>query len=164
MRVSTFSRRFGDACLGLHRAAAALEGEGAGDHTDGERAQFLGDLGHDRSAPRARAAALAGSDEDHVGALEHFFDLVAVLLGRALAHLRVATRPQAPGELPADVELDVGVAHEQRLGVGVDGYELHTLESGVDHAVDGIDATASDADHLDHRQVVLWCADHSVPP
>ena len=37
-------------------------------------------------------------------------------------------RAEPTGELPADVELDVGVAHEQRLGVGVDRDELAALE------------------------------------
>ena len=76
------------------------------------------------------------------------------------ADLGVAAGAEAPGELPADVELHVGVAHQQRLGVGVDGDELDALQPGVDHAVDGVDAAAADADHLDDGQVVLRCADH----
>ena len=51
MRVSTFSFSFWMPGLGLHRAAAALEGERAGDHADGERAEALGDLG-DAPGPR----------------------------------------------------------------------------------------------------------------
>ena len=46
-------------------------------------------------------------------------------LGRLLAHGRIAPGTQAPGELPADVDLGLGVAHQQRLGVRVDGDELH---------------------------------------
>ena len=49
---------------------------------------------------------------------------------------------------------------QQRLRVGVDGDELHALEPGVDHAVDGVAATAADADDLDHREVVLRSAEH----
>ena len=64
---------------------------------------------------------------------------------------------EAAGELAAHVELDVGVAHEQRLRVGVDGDELDALEADLDHAVDGVDATAADADDLDDGQVVLRC-------
>jgi hypothetical protein len=40
-----------------------------------------------------------------------------------------APAPRPAGQLAADVELDVGVAHQQRLGVGVDGDELHALEA-----------------------------------
>ena len=54
MRVSTFSFRRLDALLGLHRAAAALEGERPGDDADGERAERLGDLGDDRARRRCR--------------------------------------------------------------------------------------------------------------
>ena len=62
---------------------------------------------------------------------------------------------EAAGQLPADVELDVGVAHQQRLRVGVDRDELDALEPNLDHAVDGVDAAATDADDLDDRQVVV---------
>ena len=67
----------------------------------------------------------------------------------------VRARAEAVGELPADVELRLGVGHEQRLGVGVHGDELHALEPDLDHAVDGVDATAADANDFDHCQVVL---------
>ena len=101
----------------------------------------------------AGAAALAGGDEDHVRALQRLLDLVAALVGRAVAHLRVGACAEAARELVADLKLDVGVAHLQRLGVGVDGDELHALEAGVDHAVYGVGAAAADADDLDDRQV-----------
>jgi hypothetical protein len=64
---------------------------------------------------------------------------------------------EAPGQLAADVELDVGVAHQQGLRVGVDRDELDALEADLDHPVDGVDAAAADADDLDDRQVVLRC-------
>src|SRR5437588_3418 len=61
----------GHAVLGLARAVGALELERLGDHADGQRADLvLGDLGDDGRGARAGAAALAGGDEDHVGALE----------------------------------------------------------------------------------------------
>ena len=34
------------------------------------------------------------------------------------------------------------------------------FEPGVDHAVDGVDAAAADADDLDDGEVVLGCAGH----
>ena len=45
----------------------------------------------------AGAAALAGGDEHHVGALEDLLDLVAVLLGGLAADLGVAARRRGPG-------------------------------------------------------------------
>ena len=122
-----------------------------------------GDPGHDRRAAGAGAAALAGGDEDHVGALEDLLDLVGVVLGRLAADLGVGAGAEAAGQLAADVELHVGVAHEQRLRVGVDGDELDALEPDLDHPVDGVDAAAADADDLDDREVVLRCR-HGVRP
>ena len=156
MRVSTSARRPVDAGVGLAAAATALEAERAGHHADGQGAQRAGDLGHDGCAAGAGAAALAGRDEDHVGALEDLLDLLGVVLGGLAADLGVGAGAEAAGELAADVELDVGVAHEQRLRVGVDGDELHALEADLDHPVHGVDAATADADDLDHCQVVLW--------
>src|SRR3954447_25385440 len=85
-----------------------------------------------------------------------------MVLRGLLADLGVGAGAEAPGELPADVELDVGVAHEQGLGVGVDRDELHTLEPDLDHPVDGVDTATADADDLDDRQVVLCCC-HGLP-
>ena len=85
-----------------------------------------------------------------------------VVLGGLAADLGVGAGAEAAGELAADVELDVGVAHQQRLRVGVDGDELDALEADLDHPVDGVDAAAADADDLDDRQVVLRSC-HCVP-
>ena len=147
----------GDARLGLVGAATALEGERPGDDADGERAERLGDPGDDRCATGAGAAALARGDEDHVGALEDLLDLLGVVLGGLLADLGVGAGAETAGQLAADVELDVGVAHQQRLRVGVDRDELDALEPDLDHPVDGVDAAAADADDLDHGEVVLRC-------
>ena len=116
-----------------------------------------GDPGHDGRAAGAGAAALAGGHEHHVGALHDLFDLVGVVLGGLRAHLGVGAGAEAAGELAADVELDVGVAHEEGLGVGVDRDELDALESDLDHPVDGVDPAATDTHDLDDGQVVLRC-------
>ena len=140
--------------LGLLGAAPALERERPRDHADGERLQLAGELGHDRRGAGAGAAAFAGGDEDHVGALQRLLQLVAALLRRGLADGRVGAGAEAARGLRADVDLDVGVAHQQRLRVGVDGDELDAREARVDHAVDGVRAAAADTDDLDHREVV----------
>ena len=155
MSVSTSARSASMPGVGLDRAAAALEGERPGDHADGQRAERACDPRDDRGAAGTGAAALARRDEDHVGAAQDVLDLVLVVLGGLLAHLGVGAGAEAARQLAADVELDVGVGHEQGLGVGVDGDELDTLEADLDHAVHGVDAAAADADDLDDRQVVL---------
>src|SRR3546814_3218031 len=86
--------------------------------------------------------------------------LLAVLLGSLTTDLGVGSGAEAAGELAADVELHVGVAHEQRLRGGVDGDELEALQACVDHAVDGVEAAAAEPDDLDYRQVVLRVAEH----
>jgi hypothetical protein len=75
----------------------------------------------------------------------------------AFADLGVGAGAEPAGELAADVELDVGVAHQQSLGVGVDRDELDALEADLDHPVDGVDTAAADADDLDDGEVVLGC-------
>ena len=127
---------------------------GPGHNADGQRAHALGHLGDDRRGTGPGPAALAGGDEDHVRALQRLLDLRPVLLGCLAPDLGVAAGTKTPSELPPNVELEVSVAHEQRLGVGVGGDELHVAQPGVDHPVDGVHAAAADPDHLDDCQVV----------
>ena len=149
-----------DPRLGLHRATTTFETERPGDDTDGQRADLLGDLRDDGRATGTGAAAFARGDEDHVGAFQHLFDLLTVLFGRLLTDLGIGAGAEAAGERATDVELHVGVGQQQRLRVGVDGDELHTLQAGVDHPVDCVAATATDTDDLDHREIVLRSTEH----
>jgi hypothetical protein len=143
-----------DPLVGLAHALRALEVERLGDHADGQRADLvLGDLGDHRRGAGARAPALAGGDEDHVGALQRLLDVVARLGCRAEADLGVGARAQALGQVVADVQLDVGVAHLQRLGVRVGGDELDAAQAGVDHPVDRVGPAAADSDDLDDREI-----------
>jgi hypothetical protein len=86
---------------------------------------------------------------------------VSISFRGALPDFRVAAGAEALGDVLADVELQLGVAHEQRLGIGVDPDELDPAHAGVDHPVDGVDAAATDADDLDHGQIVLGVARHA---
>jgi hypothetical protein len=143
-----------DALVGLARAVGALEGERAGDDADGERVDLvLCDLGDDRRCTGAGATALAGGDEDHVGALQRLLQIVAALVRGRVADLRVRAGAKAARQLGADLQLHVGVRHLQRLSVGVHRNELDTLQARVDHAVHGVRAAAADADDLDDGQV-----------
>jgi hypothetical protein len=112
----------------------------------------------------AGAAALARGHEDHVGPLEDLLDLLPVVLRGLAADVGVGAGAQAAGQLAAHVQLDVGVAHQQRLRIGVDRDELDTLEADLDHAVDRVDTAAADADDLDDREVVVrWCHPTAFP-
>src|SRR5699024_2199998 len=153
----------GDAGFGLGRSALALETEGTGDHADRECAEGSGYVGHDRRSAGSCTTALPGSDEDHVGPLEDLFDLLAMILGRLTADIGVGSGAQATCEFAADVELDIGVTHQQRLRVRVDGDELDALEPLFDHSVDGIDTATADADDFARREVVLRCCNDEGP-
>jgi hypothetical protein len=113
-----------------------------------------------RATTGAGASALPGGDEHHVGALEHLFELFRVVLSRLPANIRVRARAEPASQLTTDVQLDVGVRRQQCLRVGIDRDELDALQAGLDHPVDGIDATAADPDHLDHGQVILGRRHH----
>src|SRR5262249_41845065 len=127
---------------------------------DGQGLELASELGDDRGTAGARAAALAGGDEDHVRAFQRFLQLVATLRRGGVPHSRVRAGPEPARRLRADVDLHVGLAHRERLGVGVHGHELDAREAGVDHAVDGVRAAAADADDLDHCQVVAGTFSH----
>ena len=149
--VSTWILERRDPDLRLLGALRALERERARHDADGQGTKLAGGLGDDRRAARAGAAAFARGDEDHVRALERLLDLVAALERCRLADLGIRAGAEAARRGGADVELHVGVAHEQRLRVGVHRDELDALEAGVDHAVDRVGSSAADADDFDHR-------------
>ena len=155
MRVSTSSRRRSMPASAWSERRRPSKLNGLGDDADGQGAEGPRDAGDDGRASGSGAASLARGDEHHVGATQRLLDLVLVVLGGLAADLGICARAQAARHLAADVELDVGVGHEQRLRVGVDRDELGALEAHVDHAVDGVDSAAADADDLDRRDVVL---------
>jgi hypothetical protein len=78
-----------------------------------------------------------------------------VRLRRSPAHLRVGPGTKPSGDVASQVELDVGVGHQQRLRVGVHGDELDTAHTGIDHPVDRVDPATTHAYHLYHGDVTL---------
>jgi hypothetical protein len=152
-------------CSACSARRRPLEGEGPRDDADRQRVELAPELGDDGRGAGAGAAALAGGDEDHVGALERLLQLVAALLRGGVTDCRVRACAEPAGDLRADVDLHVGVAHQQRLRVGVHGDELDAAEARVDHAVDRVRTAAADADDLDHSEVVpgLDCSCLDLP-
>ena len=118
-----------DPLVCLVRPPPTLEGERPGHDADRERAEALGGLRDHRRRPGTGAPALAGGDEDHVGALEHLLDLLEVLLGGQTPDLGVAAGAEPARQGAPDVELDVRLAHQQGLRVGVHRDELDALAS-----------------------------------
>ena len=137
-----------DAGDGLIHAALALELEGLRDDSNREDTGLAGDIGDGGCSAGAGAAAHAGRDEDHVGILKGLGDVVAALLGGALANLGIAAGALTMGQLLADLNLLVRAGNGQRLLIGIDGDVLDTLGTGLHHAVDYVVAGAADADDL----------------
>ena len=149
-----------DAVLCLDGSTPTLEPEGPCHHPDGQGADSHGDLGDNGRCTGAGATTLTGGDEDHVRALDGLLDLASVFFGGLAAHLGIAACTEAPCQLAPDVQLHIGVAHEQGLRIGVHGDELHAADARIDHPVDSVDAGTPDADHLDNGKIVLWVAHH----
>ena len=147
-RVDAVAQRF-EPALGLQLPLLALELERLGDDGDGQRAELAREAGDDRRRAGAGAAAEAGRDEDHVGAVERLDDLLGVLERRRAADVRVGAGAEPLGQLRADLQLDRRGVGLQRLQVGVGDDELDAVEPGAHHPVDGVAAAAADADHLD---------------
>ena len=146
-----------NALLRLGHAAAALEAEGLCDHAHGENTGLAGDLCHHRGSACACAAAHAGGDEHHVGALQRLGHLVAALLGGLAAHIGVRACALAAGELLADLNFIVGAGGVQCLLVRVDRHKIHALSAAAHHAVDHVVAAAADAHDLDVDHILRPC-------
>ena len=84
-------------------ALLALEAERLRDDADGERAELACELGDHGRGAGAGAAALAGRDEDHVGALERLLELVAALDRGLAADIGIRARAETARDLLADV-------------------------------------------------------------
>ena len=135
--------------LGRLDTARALEGERASDHTDGQRANLLGDLRHDGGAAGAGAAAHAGGDEDHVRAFQHLYSSSADSSVALRPVSGSPPEPKAAGQLFTNTHARGGLREHQRLGIGVDGHKVNAVQAFVDHAVDGITAAAANTHDLD---------------
>src|SRR5690606_5766677 len=61
----------------------------------------------------------------------------------------VGAGAQALGDAGAELQLELGAAVADRLGVGVGGDELNAVDAAVDHVRDRVAAAAAHADHLD---------------
>ena len=96
---------------------------------------------------------LAGGHEREIGPSQHLAQAVDRILGGLAAEIGVGTRAEPARQLAADLQLDARVRHRELLRVGVDRDELHSVDVGVDHALERVQAAAADADHADRGQV-----------
>ena len=136
----------------LIHAALALELERLRHNTNSEQTCVTCDLGDDGRCARAGAAAHTGGDERHIGVLNGLGDVVAALLGGALADLRIGACALTSGHLLAYLELLVGIGDRQSLLVRIDCDELNTLSPRLDHSVNNVVAGAANTNdlYIDH--------------
>ena len=140
--------------LCVESTTSALPGERLGHDADGQGAHVARDLGDDGCGPGTSPTTHAGSDEDEVGVTQDVGDLLGVFLCGTLADAGIAASAEAARDLVADADLVGGVRLQERLGVGVDGDELHAHQLRADHAVDGVAAAAADPDDADEGEVL----------
>ena len=93
--VSTRSRRFWIPTSACSARLRPSKRERLRDDADRERLELAPQLGDDRRAAGTGAAALAGGDEDHVGALQRLLQLVAALLRGGQADGRIRAGAEA---------------------------------------------------------------------
>ena len=101
----------------------------------------------DRRRARARAAAHAGGDEDHVRAGEMIANFVLGLFGGGAADFRLRAGAEALGDLQAHLDDALGARGGERLRVGVGDEKSTPRKARHDHVVDGVAAAAADAAH-----------------
>jgi hypothetical protein len=150
-----FNSRFG-----LFAATTRLEAKGRSDNTDGERTyRFRNSRDNGRTAGSG-SATFACCDENEVRAGEAFFNFGCVVFRGATADFGVGASTETTGQLPSNVEFDVGVAEEKCLCIGVYRDVFDTLDLGVNHSIDSIDTTATYADNLNDGEVIVACGCH----
>jgi hypothetical protein len=135
------------------RRCAPSKRNGVGHNADRQRAELAGNAGDDRRGTGAGTTALTGGDEDEIGAPQGLTDLLVRLLGGLAADLGTRTGAKALGQLVADVDALGCTRGLQLLGIGVDRDELDVADTGLDHAVHGVDAGTTDADDADHGEI-----------
>jgi hypothetical protein len=80
----------------------------------------------------------------------------------ALYRVRASTK--STGEVAADVQLHIRIAHQERLGVSVHRNELNATQAGLDHPVHRIDATTANPHDLNDGEVILGGSCHFTHP
>src|SRR5262249_29546495 len=100
------------------------------------------------------AAAHAGGDEDHVGALEMLTQPLEVLLRGTPAHLRVPPGAEAACQLLAELDLQGREVRAQRLRIRVGSAEGDARGPGSDPRVHRVAAATAYPDHLDAGALV----------
>ena len=79
-------------------------------------------------------------------ALDHFLNPVAVLHRSLAADLGIGARPEALGDIAADLERRSDIGALQSLRVRISANEIHAIDSRSDHVLDRVTAATTDTD------------------
>ena len=137
-----------DALCSAVPALLALECERLCDYSYCKSSAVHRCLCDDRSCSCTCAAAHSGSNEYHVGILDVSDHFVDRFLGSLLTYLRVSSCSAASRDLFAELDLYLSLTSRKSLPVCIDANECHALQSGINHAVDGIASAAADSDYF----------------
>ncbi len=124
-----------DGRFGIPAALLAFESERFGCKADDQDVELLGNFGHDMAGTATGTTTGTEGNEDHISTFDGLFDLIAGFQGSLLANRGVSTSAETTSGIAADVDFDVGFAVVQGLGISVDYYKLHTLNTGFYHPV-----------------------------
>ena len=147
-RINNFLQRL-YTIFSLTHALCALKLERLRDDADGQNAKFARGLCNNRSSARARAAAHTRSDEAHVCSREVIDDLLNALFGSGCADGCLRACAKTFGNLDPKLHLASRLALLKRLRVSIGNHEVYAFELLVDHVVNRVTASATDAKNGD---------------
>src|SRR5690606_14658145 len=129
--------------------AIAFKIERLGDHANRQDALLASSAGHHGSGTSTGTTTHAGGDEHHVRAGQMIIDLVPAFLGSSPTNFRMRTSAKTFGNTHAKLDDPLRLAQRQRLRVGVGHDKIDTVQTGLDHVVNGITASAATTEHGD---------------
>jgi hypothetical protein len=99
-------RRSRLALLGLLHSAAPFKVERLRYHGHCQRIQFRSQRGNNWCATGSRAATKSSGHEHHIGAFEHFYNLVRSFKGCLTSDYRISSRSESLGQAASQLNLD----------------------------------------------------------
>jgi hypothetical protein len=133
----------------LH-ALAAFHDEGLGDDCHCQYAELSCNLRNDWRCPGSRTAAHTGSDKQHVSAIDHFQDTIAIFHRSLSTNIWVSTSSETLCDVAPDLQRRSRARALQRLRIRIGTDEIDTVYAGVDHVSNGITPAATDTDDFDN--------------
>jgi hypothetical protein len=107
------------------------------------------------AAPVPCATTHASRHENHIRSVQSVGDPITIFEGRCSPHLGVGTGAQTFSNACAQLQHRFRTDIRKGLRVSIGANKIHAVDLVIDHVANGVTATATDTDHLDHG--TLWC-------